>query len=263
MSMDIARILEGWEYAIDELRVRLIAGDDGQEKIQLRVDMGVIQMEIAGRPDGRRPEGFESWLEYYQEQERRCATADESPFALSEDDCARLWREAVQYYQRYLSFWHLKRYDACVRDTERNLRLFAFAKQHASSDRAKWQFDQWRPYVLMMRARAMATPMVEQSQIVDAIRVVDAAIGAIRDFLDEYQQAENADPCLELANLEQWREEIVAMAETSQEADPAQRVLVLRRDLQAAVADERFEEAAKLRDEIRRLTEQQTNPGDA
>ncbi len=134
MSKDISSILEGWDYEPDEIQVRIAAGNDGREKIQLRVDLGVLQMELHGRPDGTRPEGFESYLDFYLERQRmhEAAHPDSPSFVLSDEDCLHLWREGVQYYHRYLSLWHLQRYDLCVRDTERNLRLFAFVKQYAA-----------------------------------------------------------------------------------------------------------------------------------
>ena len=32
----------------------------------MRIDLGLIQMELAGRPDGQRPDGFESLLDCYE-----------------------------------------------------------------------------------------------------------------------------------------------------------------------------------------------------
>jgi len=66
MSQDLTHILEGWDYDPDDVRVRLVEGEDGCRKVQLRVDLGVLQMEMDGRPDGFRPEGHESWLDYYE-----------------------------------------------------------------------------------------------------------------------------------------------------------------------------------------------------
>ncbi len=70
MSQDITSILADWDFDPDELQVRLIAGDDGKEKIQMRVDLGVLQMELSGRPDGRKPHGFESLLDFYEAHEK-------------------------------------------------------------------------------------------------------------------------------------------------------------------------------------------------
>jgi len=257
MSKDISKILKGWDFDADEVSVRVVHGDDGREKIQLRLDMGLLQMEMDGRPDGQRPEGYESWLEYYQGKQRQHdeQNLDDPPFELDDGDCSRLWREAVQYYHRYLSFWHLDRYDLCARDTQRNLRLFAFAKQYAKGERNKFQFDQWRPYVTMMSARAVATPLVGEKEYGRALHVIEAGIDGIKDFLDEYGQTERADECVELAHLERWRDEVLRKAARSGRGRPEHVLEGLRRQLQEAVARERFEEAAQLRDQIRRLTE--------
>jgi hypothetical protein len=259
MSKDISRILEGWEYETGDVAVRIIPGDDGREKIQLRIDMGLLQMEIDGRPDGSRPEGSPSWLDYYLEKQQLhdAIHPDSAPFKLGEEDCFRLWREGVQYYHRYLSFWHLKRYDLCARDTERNLRLFAFARAYAPDDRHRWQFDQWRPYVLMMHTRALATPVVERGQPGQALRTIDSGIEAIREFLDSYELSERADQCAELTSLEQWRDEVLVAAHRAGQADSQSTAEILRRRLQEAIAEERFEDAAALRDEIRRLSEEE------
>jgi hypothetical protein len=257
MSKDISKSLEGWDYEPDEVLARIIRGDDGRDKLQLRLDLGLLQMEIDGRPDGLRPEGYESLLDYYQEKQRLhdASHPDSVPFQLTEEDCHLLWREGVQYYHRYLSFWHLEKYDLCARDTERNLRLFAFVKTYAPSDRVKAQFDQWRPYVILMHARSLGAPLLEKKQYHRALEVIEAGIDAVREFLDEYHQTDRADQCAELSALEEWREEVQTEAEQAAGDTAAGKVLALRRELQSAVAEERFEDAARLRDEIHRLSE--------
>ena len=73
-----------WPFEPDEVLVRIIPGDDGRSKVQLRVDLGMLQMEMDGRPDGFRPEGFESWLDYYEhrQQEHDETHPDAAPFLL-------------------------------------------------------------------------------------------------------------------------------------------------------------------------------------
>ena len=182
VSRDISNILNGWDFDPERVSVRIVAGEDGREKIQLRLDLGLLQMEIDGRPDGHHPEGCDSWLEFYRraQQSHDSAHPDSAPFALSEDDCERLLREGVQYYHRYLSFWHLERYELCARDTRRNLILFKFVRDHAKNDRDRLRFDQWRPYVTMMHSRAVATPFVELGDFPTAVTAIDAGIRDIR-----------------------------------------------------------------------------------
>jgi hypothetical protein len=256
MSNDLSRILNEWRFDPESVLVRIVRGDDGRDKVQLRVDLGILQMEMDGRPDGLRPEGFESWLDYYEHQQQAHDEPhlDSAPFVLGEQDCLRLWREGIQYYHRYLSFWHLGLYEPCARDTARNLRLFAFVRSHAQEDRHKLQFDQWRPYVLMMHTRTVATPLLRQELYEDGLRVIEAGIEGIREFLDEYDQSHRAEECAELTSLERWREEIFSKEESAAAARPKSAIQILRQQLEAAIAAEEFEQAARLRDRIRKLT---------
>jgi hypothetical protein len=52
VSNDIFKTLSGWQYDPDRVSVRIVPGDDGRDKIQLRLDLGMLQMEFNGRPDG-------------------------------------------------------------------------------------------------------------------------------------------------------------------------------------------------------------------
>ncbi len=245
MSKDITTILAGWDFNPDELQVRIIAGDDGRERIQTRVDLGVLQMELAGRPDGQKPHGFESLLDFYEAREKSALAAGKE-FALDHRDCATLMREGLQYYHRYLSAFHLQKYDLVSRDTERNLRLFAFVVQHAPRQRDKIEFDRYRPYVLMMRARAIGLEALARGDFARALREIDEGISRIRVFLREYHQEDHETDCAELTFLVRWRREV----EQERPTDPVERI---QQQLELAVSLEDYEEAARLRDQIKQL----------
>ena len=87
MSLDIRPILAGWEFDPDRVQVRMIAGEDGSEKIQMRIDLGLMQMEIAGRPDGQRPRAMSRC---WNPTKPRRATAEAAGdrFTLGPDQCA-------------------------------------------------------------------------------------------------------------------------------------------------------------------------------
>jgi hypothetical protein len=265
VSLDISHILGDWPYLPDEINVRVIQGDDGSRQIQLRLDLGILQMQFDGRPDGRRIHDADSWFQYHQRRQvdHDAANPDGAPYLLEPEDCAELLREGVQYYHRYVCFWHLGFYELCARDTERNLRLFAFVRGHARHDRDKLRFDQWRPYVTMMHARAVATPLVELEQWDAAANVLDAGIRGIERFLEEYNQVHQASKVGELTFLRRWKDEIAAKIKAQPDAAaddasataiaPVDRAAELRAQIESAIAEERYEEAALLRDELRRI----------
>jgi len=245
LSQDIEGILDGWEYEPEGLQVRVITGDDGSEKIQMRIDLGLIQMEMDGRPDGQRPDGFPSLLDSYETKAKEAAASGTS-FSLNSDDCALLMREGLQYYHRYLSAFHLERYDLVERDTERNLRLFAFVARNAARQRDKIEFDQYRPYVQMMHTRARASQALKQGEHRLALKRIDEGIKAIRRFLVDYQQAESEEDCSELRSLINWRREV-------EREQPKGALEKLEQQLELSVELEDYEEAARIRDQIRRL----------
>ncbi len=247
MSKDIGSILSGWDHDPDEMQVRIIPGDDGREKLQMRVDLGLLQMELSGRPDGQKPEGAESLLDALEALSRKMA-AEGDDFTLEPPQCAALMREGVQYYHRYIALFHLERYDLVARDTARNLRLFAFVVRHAAKPRDRIKFDQYRPYVIMMHCRALGLSALEAGDYPTAIERIDEGIDGIRAFLRDYEQEDGEGECQELGFLLGWKRQV----ERDRPVGPFER---LEQQLERAVATEDFEEAARIRDQIRRLRE--------
>src|SRR5437763_5798092 len=135
MNFDISHLLEQWDYQPGEVAVRKFKAKDGSEKIQLRVDLGLLQMNATGRPDGKRPFGHESLLQHYQarlEKYRRTHGASDDGFTLTAEDCAKLQQEAIQYHHRYICLFQLEDYAGVIRDTERNLQVFDFVDRKST-----------------------------------------------------------------------------------------------------------------------------------
>src|SRR5262249_22782503 len=154
----------------------------------------LMQLEVDGRPDGERPGGFESMLDSY-EAAQQAAVASGEEFTLGPEECAILMREGLQYYHRYLSAFHLERYDLVARDTARNLRLFALGARHAVRQRDRIEFDRYRPYVEMMLHRARASEALARDDHRAALEHIDDGIQAIRRFLADYGQEDHEGDC--------------------------------------------------------------------
>jgi hypothetical protein len=244
LSKDITPILSGWDHDHEDFQVRIVAGLDGRDKLQRRLDLGLIQMELAGRPDGERPFGRESLLDHHEAM--AAELGDPDSYRLDSDACQDLMREGVQYYHRYLAAFHLRRFDLVARDTTRNLRLFAFTVKHATDRRDKVEFDQYRPYVTMMKARALCAEALDREDHPAALKALDDGIEGIRAFLLDYEQEEDQIQCRELTKLIRLRREV----ELTRPFGPAER---LEQQLELAVTLENYEEAARIRDQISRL----------
>ena len=67
-NKDISGIIRDWEYQPGQTSARKIRGKDGKEKIQMRVELGLLQMETQGRPDVRDlTERYPSWITIFQD----------------------------------------------------------------------------------------------------------------------------------------------------------------------------------------------------
>src|SRR4029077_10103548 len=248
MSLDLNTILKDWPHHNGAIKVRKIVGLDGREKLQLRVDLGVLQMELTGRPDGVRPFGCDSLLEYHQ---RRAARALEQgdTYQLSPDQCTELQQEGIQYYHRYLSLFQINDFAAVVRDTQRNLDLFTFVTEHTDREELSWTLQQFRPYVLMMNTRAKASIFLAQGKFGEAMIEIERGRDAIMEFFQKSNFPELASKSSEIAFLDEWLEEVRAKR-------PLSKLEVMQREMETAIAKELYEKAAELRDAIRLLKTQ-------
>ena len=185
MNFDISHLLEEWDYQPGQVAVRKFKTKDGIEKIQLRVDLGLLQMDAAGRPDGKRPFGRESLFEHFQarlEKQRRANPGAGDEFVLKAEDCAKLQQEAIQYHHRYICLFQLEDYKAVIRDTNRNAAVFDFVDEYAESDELAWSLQQFRPQLLMMQIRARGMQALRNDKYADAIAVIETGLQELRTF---------------------------------------------------------------------------------
>jgi len=283
MDRDLTDIFEEWPFESGQITVRVIEGHDGNSRIQVRLDLGLLQMNIDNRPDGKRPHGYDSMLEYYEARIDQNALdldpdestppktqnrdddsesfleensfdkqlndeegeASEARF-LTEDDCRALREEAQQYYHRYIAMLVLEDYEAVVRDTSRNLRVLDLFRDHAINEDDMNAMESHRPYIMMMRARSLASLAIGSEENKAAILAINNGIEALKLYFGTIGRPELFDESGEVAMLRDMKDSLIPKLPVSQKAE-------LRQRLDAAIASENFELAAILRDEIRML----------
>jgi len=248
MNFDISHLLDAWDYQAGQIVVRKFKGKDGKEKIQLRVDLGILQMNSTGRPDGKQPFGHESLLEHFQSRlEKWKAEHDsEEGFKLTPEDCAKLQQEAIQYHHRYICLFQLKEFDCVLRDTQRNVKVFDFVERFAEHPELAWALQQLRPQLLMMQIRAQGSKKLEAEDFEGAIVSVEDGLEEIRTFYREHGRADLIDQSGEIHSLEGWIQEL-------RTAKPLSEKEKLEHQLQDAVRREDYEKAAAVRDALRSL----------
>ena len=243
MNSDIGPLLGAWDFNPGEVIVRRVKGKDGMEKIQLRVDLGILQMNAEGRPDGKLPMGHPTWLEYYQQ---KAAQVTDDPFQLKPEDFAKLQQELIQFHHRYICLFHLEDFPAVLRDTMRNLEVMQFVRQHCENADLIWTLEQFKPQLLMMRGRALESDRLASDDWPGAITELEDEMENIRTTYADNNRTELAEQSAELKSLDA---RLVFLR--------SKKPLTERQKLETALTDavqrEDYEEAARVRDAIKNL----------
>lgn len=247
-SKDITPTLRGWDYEPGTINVRKVTGLDGQPKLQMRLDLGLLQMEISGRPDGARPHGFESLLEYFENQlaEHKRELGTQDGFHLTSSQCQSLREEAVMYYQRYLSLFVLEDFSGVIRDTARNLRVLDLCGAFADDEQDRLVLEQYRPYIVMMHARARASVHLRENAHTEALKTVEDGLAEIKKFFQRLGREEGYGESNEVRVLKRLARDIRKRLPV----DPREQ---LERKLRRAIENENYEEAKRLHDKIQKL----------
>jgi hypothetical protein len=248
-SPDLRQILKAWPYD-PEHDARIIRGDDARELLQVRTPLGIEQYEMDGRPDGLRPHGMESALDYQLHCLNQAKfSGREAEFELNPQQCSELFHEGTLYYFRYVRLFVLKDWARTIRDTARNLRSFDFLHRYAQREEDQQFLEKWRPYILRVNASAKVMQALEKNDYDQALKVAQEAIGkieSIEEVEDDTFKFERERSVMALRELESQIQKNRPLSELEQ----------LEHQLRRAVEKQDFERAARLRDRIRDLRQQ-------
>jgi hypothetical protein len=250
MTLDLHEVIADWNAEPGEISARVVIGRDGGELLQLRVDMGIMQMSPEGRPDGQRYRGLPSVLDYVEHEARlgRSRIADQ--------DARELERELYQMNYRRLALSSLVEDCLMHKDAEN-------ARRHV--DRALRDIDGCLARVKTITERSGRRG---GSALRPTLTFHRGRLRVQRAILDDcYEEAVD-----EALRGRQGLEELLAelgFDEEQRREDPgviflrnlAQRLrreygitMTLNERLEAAVAEEDFALAARLREELRKRT---------
>jgi hypothetical protein len=254
-DMDISGALRGWNFQPGQINVRLIRGSNGKPKLQLRLDLGLLQMELDGRPDGKRPHRVASELEYLTRKLRTHESRyhSEAGFALTARDCQALREESAMFYHRYLSLFVLEQYAAVIRDTQHNLDVLDLCHRFGRSEYDRMCLEQYRPYILMMNIRAKACDALRQGYVRTAIAYLR---GGIRKIAATFPREQRRN-LLRQSNEARILLDMIKQIRAQLPPDPRD---LLKNRLKEALAAERYEEAADLRDQLLAMTTAMIEP---
>jgi UvrB/uvrC motif len=250
MRRDLDDAMQGWPYDPEAGQViaREVKAKDGRTVVQVRVELGLLQFEVGGRPDGTRPHGFATYLDYlrYRAAARGQSPGGKSaPWAMSLDHRAAADREFVQFYHRRVAWLSLQRYDRALLDADHTLALMDFVGRHAGDEEYVSSHERFRGLVIFHRTQAAAALSLEKrkpEEAIDIVREGAEKLGAHHEtWAAEHDHAGTPNLSLieQLHMLENEVRKNFAVDKT------------LREQLDEAVALEDYERAARLRDQIR------------
>lgn len=237
-DMHLDDLLATWEFNPSTLNVRLVKGKDGRDIIQMRVDMGILQLETTGRPDGEQVHESESYLDHLQQlhlqdPERR----------LTEEQCMEVDREFMQFYHRRICWLRLQYYHRAVMDADHTLRLMDLSTEMSPDEEWTGAHEQYRPFVLFHRTQAEALGALEESSPEEAVQAINAGLDTIHAFFAEHDAEEHFEDDELVIRLVELRETLRSEYAVGQ---------TLKERLTEAVEQEEYELAAKIRDELMR-----------
>ena len=249
MTLDLDELTRGWECPPGELRARVIAGRDGQELVQLRVDLGVMQMQPTGRPDGQLYHALPSARDYIEHELRVGGTE------LTEDDWEELERELLQVNYRRMAYSAAAEDalrhddDDCARryirgalsDIEACLNNLELLHRH-SSDRGG--YPSLHPTLTFDRARLSTQLGIVEGRFEEAIELADRGAAGLEELLSQLgydQDQRDDDPGLRyLRSLGRKLRQEYGISQT------------LGERLNQAIENEDFETAADIQQELER-----------
>ncbi len=250
--VDIQPTLEDWPYDADQISVRKIMSADGAVRIQMRVELGLLQMESEDRPDGLKPFESASLLDYHRgrlaDYEKRNGTT--LGFTISPNQCHELRYEASIYYRRYVALFVLEDFEDVITDTRHNLDIFDLCRDCAREQEDRSCLESHRPYLLMMDARARAYHALQEDEPASALAHVNRGIMHLKSYFADFDQPELEENSEELVMLNRLATEVAQHI-------PEDSLVITHRALRAAIEQEQFEEAAKLRDRLKERIEKE------
>lgn len=250
MRRDIDDALHDWPYDPEpgETVAREIQARDGRTVLQVRQELGILQMEVDGRPDGERPHGFRTYLDYLRHRATNRGPKSRNrvrPWVLAPEHFAEVDREFIQFYHRRMAWLALQRYDRMLQDADHTLDLMDFVHRHSDDEDFITSHERFRGLVIFHRTQAAAAIALEDRRADQAIDAIREGASRLRDHQEDWDEEFDEDEIPDQALIDQLH---LLEREIRHNFGVGP---TLREQLDEAVSVEDYERAAKLRDQIR------------
>ncbi len=234
---DIGEILARWSGLGRGEIVRFLRTNEGGRRIQVRLALGIVQMECRGRPDGVRPGGHESEYLAVRDMPR----VSES---WGDDFCQRLLAEAGQYQQRALAYLALEEHALAALDCTRNVEVAGAMLALADATVDRTQLEVLRCASLLLRTRVLAAAALSSKNPAAALKAIDQGLAALGVVTEP--GGHRWDLTSDALALRALRDTLVPKLPSSQRVELEERLV-------RALQLENYELAAILKNELRQI----------
>jgi hypothetical protein len=119
-------------------------------------------------------------------------------------------------------------------------------QKHGQTEEDRAILEQFRPYITMMRSRALASQALKDNEPKAAIHALDEGLEALRMYFSEVGKPQAFEQSTEVEMLKGMRDALIPKLPVSQKSELKQR-------LAKAIEQENYELAAILRDELKQI----------
>lgn len=250
VTLDLSEVLSNWDVVSPEHPARLVRGRDGLEFLQLRIDAGLMQMHVNGRPDGTRYHGMPLALAHIEHELRLAGEG------VTGGDWQELIRELNQLNYRRLAFSAVsetclarqaprqaeRMLTGAIRDIDACLTCIRLIEERPG-EQLTVDDESLPPTLVFNRSRHLTQLRVVQERYEDAVEAARAGVERLVESLSQREPAGDLDADPGVVHLR----ELIARLRAEYGINRT-----LREKLEAAVASEDFPRAAALRNELRK-----------
>ncbi|MDX1962698.1 MAG: UvrB/UvrC motif-containing protein [Pirellulales bacterium] len=237
---DLDTLLRDWNYRPDDIVARVLKGSDGRPILQMRVDLGILQMETKDRPDGQRPHGERTYYDYLI---RESLDEENQDFTMTAEQCSLADQEFSQFYHRRVCWLSLREYRRAVEDADHTLSFMDFVRDHSPNEDWTISHEQYRPFVLFHRVQAAVLAELEENGPESAIAELNRGLNRFKQLYVDYEAEDKYSEDEFVQRLNDLKTSLKTHFKIGRSAEDL---------LAEAIEKEDYETAAKLRDELAR-----------
>ncbi len=236
-------LLEGRQGS-SEVGAKIVRTMDGRKVIQMQIDLGLLQMETKGRPDGQTPFGFQTYFAYL----KHFAKKREKSLVSARKHACEAIREIKQFNQRCLAWLVLNRHADVLRDADHCLDLLCFLRKTiVYPKRVRDSLERECSMILLRRTQAATLLALEKQGPPQAAEEVRKGIASLRD-LPRTPEPANGGGKSQKRDIEKIIRKLTVLEDWIRERYDLP--LALEERLAIAIREEEYELAASLRDRI-------------